>query len=130
MSKWPAMSVDEYMEMATDKDFLGDHLMQTQHLTGASYYERTSSTEAVGHHQVRAAHMVYSGPDLKVLATEGHAHASNIHGHRKIGGVWKFAGLRPDVFSREYDFPAVWDRKSKQDENAKAPENGAAHAEA
>ncbi len=104
LQKWPAMPADEYMAMVQNPSFLGDPCTMTQHLVGATYYEK------IGRHQIRAAHQVYAAPDLKKIKFKGHAHASNIHHYRKIDGVWRLAGIKPTVLWSEYDFWSVWNR--------------------
>jgi scytalone dehydratase len=104
------MPLDEYIDMARATTFLGDPCTLTQHLVGMSHYERHSDTEVEGRHQVRAAHQVYTGTDLKEVRLVGTAIASNVHWYQKVDGVWKFAGLRPTVLWSEGDFAKVWDR--------------------
>jgi len=94
---WPAMSAADFMAMVTDDDFLGDPCVKTQHLLGATSWERVSDTQVIGHHQLRAAHQVYTAPDLKEVKLKGHSHATNEHYYTKVDGVWKFAGLKPNV---------------------------------
>ncbi|KGQ04253.1 putative scytalone dehydratase [Beauveria bassiana D1-5] len=53
---WETMPADDFIAMVSDGDFLGDPCVKTQHLLGASRWERISETEIVGHHQLRAAH--------------------------------------------------------------------------
>lgn len=110
LQKWAGMPADEYMAMVQHPSFLGDPCTMTQHLVGATYYEKISDTETIGRHQIRAAHQVYAAPDLKKVKFKGHAHASNIHYYRKIDGVWKLAGIKPTVLWSEYDFWSVWNR--------------------
>ncbi|KAH8670228.1 putative scytalone dehydratase [Tricladium varicosporioides] len=106
--KWPAMPAEEFMTMITDDGFLGDPCVKTQHLLGATRWERISDTEVIGHHQLRAAHQVYTAPDLKVVKLRGHSHATNEHYYRKVDGVWKFAGLKPTVRWNEHQFEKVF----------------------
>lgn len=110
LQKWAGMPADDYMAMVQDPNFLGDPCTRTQHLVGATYYERISDTETIGRHQIRAAHQVYAGPDLRKVKFKGHAHASSIHYYRKIDGVWKLSGIKPTVLWSEYDFWSVWNR--------------------
>ena len=62
---------------------------------GATKWERTGQDTVIGHHQIRAAHVRYTGSDLQRVDRRGHSHASNQHYYRRIDGVWKFAGLKP-----------------------------------
>ncbi|KJZ72328.1 Putative scytalone dehydratase [Hirsutella minnesotensis 3608] len=105
---WNDMSDEEFMTMVTDEGFLGDPCVKTQHLIGATRWERISDTEVIGNHQLRAAHQVYTAPDLKTVKLKGHGHATNRHFYKKVDGVWKFAGLAPLVRWNEHDFEKVF----------------------
>ncbi|GIJ89448.1 centractin-actin-protein of the dynactin complex [Aspergillus pseudoviridinutans] len=108
LRKWSDMSAEDFMAMITDIDFLGDPTIKTQHLLGESWWERISDTEVIGHHQLRAAHQVYTDSSLQTVKLKGHGHATNEHYYRKIDGVWKFAGLKPTVRWNEYQFEDVF----------------------
>ncbi|GAQ06010.1 probable scytalone dehydratase [Aspergillus lentulus] len=108
LRKWSDMSAEDYMAMVTDIDFLGDPTIKTQHLLGESWWEKISDTEVIGHHQLRAAHQVYTDSTLQTVKLKGHGHATNEHYYRKIDGVWKFAGLKPTVRWNEYQFEDVF----------------------
>ncbi|QLI71127.1 Scytalone dehydratase-like protein Arp1 [Metarhizium brunneum] len=114
--KWDAMSADDFMAMVSNDDFLGDPCVKTQHLIGATYWERVSESKVIGHHQLRAAHQVYTSPDLKTVKLRGHSHATNEHYYVKSNGVWKFAGLKPEVRWNEYKFEEVFKGSYTQSE--------------
>lgn len=101
------------MEMITSADFLGDPTIKTQHLLGAMWWEKLSETEVIGHHQLRAAHQVYTDPSLQTVKLKGHSHATNEHYYRKVDGVWKFAGLKPTVRWNEHRFDEVFRAAAK-----------------
>lgn len=135
---WPEMPVADYLAMMSSDLFLGDTLIRTQHLLGATRWEKLSETSVIGHHQLRAAHQVYSGegPDegdgfnlkgLGRVAFQGHSHASNEHYYEKVNGVWKFAGLKPEVLWNEGFFEKVF-KGSYVEENKAANGNGNGHA--
>ena len=42
------------------------------------------------------------------------AHSTNKHWYKKVDGVWKFAGLAPDIRWFEYDFDKVFEEGRKQ----------------
>ncbi|KAM4065016.1 scytalone dehydratase [Hirsutella rhossiliensis] len=105
---WEAMSADDFMAMVADDGFLGDPCVKTQHLLGATRWERVSETQVIGHHQLRAAHQVYTDASLKTVKLKGHSHATNKHFYTKVDGVWKFAGLAPLVRWNEHDFEKVF----------------------
>ena len=45
---------------------------------------------------------------FKEVKLKGHSHATNIHYYTKVGGVWKFAGLKPTVRWNEHEFEKVF----------------------
>lgn len=92
----------------TDPKFLGDKTVKTQHLLGASSWTKVSSDYVIGHHQLRAAHQVYTDETLTEVKLKGHSHATNEHYYRKVDGKWKFAGLKPTVRWNEHDFEKVF----------------------
>jgi scytalone dehydratase len=102
------MDAEDFMAMVADQGFLGDPTIKTQHLLGQTWWEKISDTEVIGHHQLRAAHQVYTTPELHTVKLKGHGHASNEHYYRKVNGVWKFAGLRPTVRWNEHRFEDVF----------------------
>lgn len=108
------------MNMITSDGFLGDPCVKTQHLLGAARWERVSETEVIGHHQLRAAHQVYTDASRKEVKLVGHSHATNEHYYRKVDGVWKFAGLYPTVRWNEGRFEEVF-KGSYTEESLVAP---------
>lgn len=94
--------------MISDKAVLGNPLLRTQHFVGGSRWEKVSDTEVIGHHQLRVPHQVYTDATLKEVKVKGHAHSYNMHWYRKVEGVWKFAGLNPDIRWSEYEFEKVF----------------------
>lgn len=113
--KWDSMPAETFVKMVSSDGFLGDPLVKTQHLLGATEWERVSETEVIGHHQLRAAHLRYTGPDMQRVDRRGHSHATNEHFYHKVDGVWKFAGLRPTVRFNEFDFEKIFKGISFQD---------------
>ncbi|KZF21406.1 Scytalone dehydratase [Xylona heveae TC161] len=107
-NKWEDMSSEEFVAMVSHHGFVGDPLVNTQHFIGASKWERISEDEAIGYHQLRAAHQRYTGPDKKTVEAKGHGHAMIKHNYRKVDGEWKFAGLRPTVRWNEFEFEKIF----------------------
>ncbi|AEO57327.1 hypothetical protein MYCTH_102118 [Thermothelomyces thermophilus ATCC 42464] len=106
---WEAMPAEEFIAMISDKSVLGNPLLRTQHfIGGASKWERVSDTEIIGHHQLRVPHQVYTDASLQNVEVKGHAHSHNTHYYRKVNGVWKFAGLEPEIQWFEYNFDKVF----------------------
>ena len=95
--------------MIQDPKVLGNPLLKTQHFCGASRYEKVSDTEIIGWHQLYVPHQRYKDASRKEIAVMGHAHSTNQHWYKKIDGVWKFAGLNPDIRWTEYDFDKIFE---------------------
>lgn len=106
---WEAMPADEFLAMISDTSVLGNPLLRTQHFVGASRWEKVSDTEVIGHHQLRVPHQVYTDATLAQVRIKGHAHSYNKHWYRKVDGVWKFAGLAPDIRWGEYEFDKIFE---------------------
>ncbi|KAF2429438.1 Scytalone dehydratase plus inhibitor [Tothia fuscella] len=107
--KWDAMPASEFLAMASDPKVLGNPLLKTQHFIGGSRYEKVSDTEVIGYHQLRVPHQRYTDKSMKEVAMKGHAHSTNKHWYKKINGVWKFAGLNPDIRWGEFDFDRIFE---------------------
>lgn len=93
--------------MVSSAIFLGDPLIRTQHLMGASKYERVSGDEVIGFHQIRAAHQRYA-PDGVTVENRGHGHSFIQHWYKRIDGTWKLSGLCPRVYWNELDFDRIF----------------------
>ena len=60
-------------------------------------------------------HQKYSDETRQHILVKGHAHSYNIHWYKKVNGVWKFAGLNPDIRWAEYDFDKVFEAGREAD---------------
>merc|ERR1711981_720582 len=87
---WEAMPADEFIKMASDPNVLGDPTLKTQHFIGGTKWEK------------------YTDASMSKVLVKGHAHSANTHWYKKVNGVWKFAGLCPDIRWFEYDFDKVF----------------------
>jgi len=105
---WESMPAEEFVGMASDPSVLGDPLLMTQHFIGGSRWEKVSDTEVIGYHQLRVPHQRWTDETRTAVAVKGHAHSHNTHWYRKVDGVWKFAGLCPDIRWGEYEFDKVF----------------------
>jgi scytalone dehydratase len=103
------MPADEFVAMASSQQVLGDPLLKTQHFIGGTKWERISDDEVVGWHQLRVPHQRYKDDTFKEVTIKGHAHSTNQHWYRKVDGVWKFAGLCPDIRWGEFDFDKIFE---------------------
>lgn len=106
--KWENLPAEEFVGIMSHAGFLGDPLIHTQHHLGASKWEKLSEDEVLGHHQLRAAHQRYTGPDKQTVENKGHGHALIKHWYRKVDGQWKLAGLRPTVRWNEFEFEKIF----------------------
>ncbi|RBR18884.1 uncharacterized protein FIESC28_05806 [Fusarium coffeatum] len=106
--KWDAMPAQDFVAMVSDKGFVGDPLVDSQHFIGASKYETISEDCIVGSHQLRAAHQRYTAPDKKIVEAKGHCHALMQHTYIRIGGKWKLGGLKPKMYWTEFDFDKIF----------------------
>ncbi|KAI1812055.1 Scytalone dehydratase [Poronia punctata] len=105
---WEAMPAEEFIAMISSKSVLGDPLLMTQHFIGGTKWERVSDDEVIGVHQLRVPHQRYTDATRTQVAVKGHAHSTNTHWYRRVDGVWKFAGLSPDIRWGEYDFDRMF----------------------
>ena len=102
------MPAEEYISMVSSPTVLGDPLLMTQHFVGASRWERVDDDTVVGYHQLRVPHQRYTDASREKVKVKGHAHSANTHWYKRVSGVWKFAGLCPDIRWGEYDFDKVF----------------------
>lgn len=102
--------------MASDPHVLGDKTLKTQHFCGASKWEKVSDDEIIGWHQLRVPHQRYTDETMTTVLMKGHAHSTNQHWYKKIDGVWKFAGLNPDIRWGEYDFDKIFEAGRESNE--------------
>lgn len=102
------MPADDFVGMALDPKVLGNPRLKTQHLVGMSTWTKTSETGITGYHQMRVAHQKYADEKLTEVAIKGHAHGKGTIWYRKVDGVWKFAGIEPDIRWSEYDHDKIF----------------------
>lgn len=102
------MPADDFVEMASNPQFLGNPLLKTQHFIGLSRWEKVSDTAMVGHHQVRVPHQRYTDHSFKTVTIKGHSHGGATVWYTKVDGVWKFAGLEPHERWFEYDYDKMF----------------------
>ena len=114
------MPAADFVAMVSRDTVLGDPLLKTQHFVGATTWRRVAADEVVAWHQLRVPHQRYrdvvggggagAGEGLRrEVVVKGHAHSTNKHWYRRVGGEWKLAGLAPDIRWFEYDFDKVFE---------------------
>lgn len=108
------MPAEQFIRMASDDKFLGNARIKTQHFVGATKWASQPAGEAdeaamTGYHQMRVAHQKYKDDGLTEVAVKGHAHGKGTVWYRKVEGVWKFAGIEPDIRWSEYDHDKIFE---------------------
>ena len=86
----------ELLSMASNTLFLGDPLVDSQHLIGAAAeWVKASDGVAIGFHQTRAAHTRWMREEKSGVAATGHGpgpgHIEVLY--RKVHGAWKWSGI-------------------------------------
>ncbi|KAH0848897.1 hypothetical protein AYO21_10635 [Fonsecaea monophora] len=107
-AKFTDLPAEKYIAMMSDPLFLGDELVASQHLIGATKWEKVSDVEMVSHHQSRAAHQRFEDVRRRDVAVKGHGHGTVTTFYKKIDGQWKWAGIKTKVIWNEFDFEHVF----------------------
>ncbi|ETI19894.1 hypothetical protein G647_08909 [Cladophialophora carrionii CBS 160.54] len=105
---WESMPAAQFIDMASNGRFLGNPRIKTQHFIGAGRWIKTGEDEVTGYHQMRVAHQKYKDDELSEVLYKGHAHGKATVQYRKIDGVWKFAGLEPNIRWAEHDYDKIF----------------------
>jgi len=105
---WETMPAEEFIGMASNIRFLGNTRIKTQHFIGAGKWVLSSDGEITGYHQMRVAHQKYKDAELTEVLHKGHAHGKATVRYRKVDGVWKFAGLTPDIRWAEHEYDKIF----------------------
>lgn len=105
---WESMPAEGFVQMASSPRFLGNARIKTQHFIGAGKYVSTGEDEITGFHQMRVAHQKYKDDDLTEVLHKGHAHGKATVRYRMVDGVWKFAGLTPDIRWAEHEYDKIF----------------------
>ena len=98
----------EFLDLVSSEKFLGNERIKTQHFIGASKWIQMGGSEIQGYHQMRVAHHKYTDAQLNEVDYKGHAHGKATTRYRLVDGVWKFAGLEPDVRWAEHDLDKIF----------------------
>ncbi|EFX02941.1 scytalone dehydratase [Grosmannia clavigera kw1407] len=108
---WKALPAADFVQMASNTHFLGNVRIKTQHLIGAEKWISTGADTITGYHQMRVAHQKYKDDGLTEVLRQGHAHGNATVRYRKVDGVWKFAGLTPDIRWSESEYQKNFDEE-------------------
>ncbi|KAF4633954.1 hypothetical protein G7Y89_g4158 [Cudoniella acicularis] len=104
------LSASAFITMMSNPKFLGNPLIDSQHLFGAgAKWVKESDNEISAHHQSRAAHVRWTDDTKKEVAARGHGHGSVLIKYRKVEGVWKWAGIKTFVRWNEHDWDKVFE---------------------
>lgn len=108
---WESMAAAEFVGMASSPKFLGNARIKTQHFIGGAAkwaFSGSSGDEITGMHQMRVAHQKYKDDELTEVLRKGHAHGKATVQYRRVEGVWKFAGLTPDIRWSEHEYDLIF----------------------
>lgn len=98
-----AKTADEFVGLVSSQSFLGNPLIKTQHFVGVGKWQKLSDDTIEGTHQIRVAHQRYVDDTLQAVQAKGHDHGLVTMWFKKVGALWKCAGLRPSNYWSEFD---------------------------
>jgi scytalone dehydratase len=105
---WESMPAENFLAMASNERFLGNRRIKTQHFIGAGKWAQTGEDDITGYHQMRVAHQKYKDNELTEVMYQGHAYGKATIRYHRVDGVWKFAGLTPDIRWTEHDYEKIF----------------------
>lgn len=88
------MPSEEYIQMISSENVLGNMLVKSQHFLGEAKYRRVSDNLISATYQIRAAHQRYVDASQTEVAGRSHSHGFIHHYYARVDGKWKFGGLR------------------------------------
>ncbi|KAH0423300.1 scytalone dehydratase [Colletotrichum camelliae] len=89
------MAAEDFVAVISSPKMFGDASLGTQHLIGASKWERIGEDKVIGHHQMRSTSVRLAGADRKEEKVEVDRRVVVMQSYVKAGGKWKLAGLKP-----------------------------------
>lgn len=111
---FPNEPAEDYIAMISAPNRLGNPLVGTQHLLGASTWERTAERNITAAYQFRAQHVRF-GDNGNGSRTNEQLRAAVIYGtvehyfHEEGDGKWKLSGLRPTTFFEDCNVTAIFE---------------------
>ncbi|CAK1362214.1 Scytalone dehydratase [Cercospora beticola] len=106
---WEAMPKQEFIDFSSSPGFLGNPRIQTQHFVGGCIkWKQTAEEDIEAHHQMRVAHARYKDDECKEVEHKGHVHGWAFTRYKKVGGVWKLAGVGPDLRWYEFNYEKIF----------------------
>ncbi|KAF2848067.1 NTF2-like protein [Plenodomus tracheiphilus IPT5] len=109
---FPAQPAAEYIATVNAPDRLGNPLVATQHLLGASTWSRPASNSITATYQFRGQHLRFSGNvegnRTNVPLATAVMYGTVDHYFVKKYNVWKLSGLKPTTFFVEGNLTAIF----------------------
>ncbi|KAF5492417.1 Scytalone dehydratase arp1 [Colletotrichum siamense] len=93
--KHKKMAAEDFVAVISGPEMFGDASLGTQHLIGASKWERVDENKVVGHHQMRSTSVRLTGADSGEGKVEADRRVVVMQSYVKADGKWKLAGLKP-----------------------------------
>ena len=89
------MLAEDFVALVASPKMFGNPLLRTQHLVGASKWEKATDNEIFAYHQIRSGSVQLVDTESKVESAEKFRRVIIKHTYSKIYGHWKLAGLKP-----------------------------------
>jgi scytalone dehydratase len=105
---WEAIPAVEFIGKVQQPGFMGNPRVKSSHLVGVGRFAQKSDDYIIGNHQMRLMHQRYHDDALKEVQRQGHSSGIAIVHYRKVDGVWKWAGLEPNIRFKEYEFDKIF----------------------
>ncbi|KAK4234365.1 Scytalone dehydratase [Achaetomium macrosporum] len=105
---WESMPAEQFVTVASNPNFLGNRRIKTQHFIGTARWVKTSDDAITGYHQMRVAHQKYKDDELTEVLCKGHCHGKATVQYRRVDGVWKLAGMEPDIRWTEGEYDKIF----------------------
>lgn len=89
------MAAEDFVAAIGGLEMFGDASLGTQHLIGASKWERIDENKVIGHHRMRSTSVRLTGADCGEEKVEADRRVVVMQSYVKADGKWKLAGLKP-----------------------------------
>ncbi|KAF0318775.1 conidial pigment biosynthesis scytalone dehydratase arp1 [Colletotrichum asianum] len=93
--KHEEMAAEDFVAVISGPEMFGDASLGTQHLIGASKWERIDEDKVIGHHQMRSTSVRLTGANSGEEKVEADRRVVVMQSYVKADGKWKLAGLKP-----------------------------------
>ncbi|KAJ0267926.1 hypothetical protein COL940_013897 [Colletotrichum noveboracense] len=89
------MAAEDFVAVISGPEMFGDASLGTQHLIGASKWERIDEDKVIGHYQMRSTSVRLTGANSGEEKVEADRRVVLMQSYVKADGKWKLAGLKP-----------------------------------